>query len=64
MSYAKAVAELEEIVAKMQSENCDIDLLADYTSRALELLQFCRAKLRKTDEDVRKCLETLSNQSL
>ncbi len=27
MTYAKAMAELESIVAKMQSDNCDIDSL-------------------------------------
>ncbi len=35
MTYAKAMAELEGIVAKMQSDNCDIDSLAGYTKRAL-----------------------------
>ena len=38
LSYGKAIAELETIVAKMQSDDCDIDSLAGYTSRALELL--------------------------
>lgn len=57
--YSEAVAELEAIVAKMQSPECDIDSLASLTSRALELLKFCKEKLFKTDEEVKKCLETL-----
>ena len=52
--------ELEAIVAKMQSDNCDIDTLADYTKRAAELIKFCRDKLFKTDEEVKKCIESLS----
>ena len=28
LSYASAIAELEQIVAKMQSDNCDIDSLS------------------------------------
>lgn len=60
MTYGKAVAELEAIVAKMQSDNCDIDSLAGYTSRALELLKYCKEKLHTTDMEVKKCLETLS----
>ena len=52
--------ELEAIVAKMQSDNCDIDALADYTKRAAELIKYCREKLFKTDEEVKKCIETLS----
>lgn len=60
MTYGKAVAELESIVAKMQSDNCDIDSLAGYTSRALELLRFCKEKLHTTDMEVKKCLEALN----
>ncbi len=59
-TYSEAIRELEEIVRKMQSEDCDIDLLASYTARALDLLKFCKDKLFKTDEEVKKCLEALA----
>ncbi|MDE6478759.1 MAG: exodeoxyribonuclease VII small subunit [Muribaculaceae bacterium] len=61
MKYSEAIAELESITAKMQSPDCDIDSLATLTSRALELLKICKEKLFKTDEEVRRCLETLSD---
>ncbi|MDE6144513.1 MAG: exodeoxyribonuclease VII small subunit [Muribaculaceae bacterium] len=61
MTYGKAVAELESIVAKMQSDTCDIDHLAGYTSRALELLKYCKEKLHTTDQEVKKCLEALNS---
>ena len=61
MKYSEAIAELEAITAKMQNQDCDIDSLASLTSRALELLKICKQKLFKTDEEVRKCLETLSD---
>ena len=61
IKYSEAIAELEAITAKMQSPDCDIDSLASLTSRALELLKICKEKLFKTDEEVRKCLETLSD---
>lgn len=60
LTYSAAIAELEQIVAKMQSPDCDIDLLAQYTSRALSLLTHCKEKLHKTEEEVRQCLTTLS----
>lgn len=60
-TYSTAVRELENIVAKMQSDECDIDSLSAYTSRALELLKYCREKLFKTDEEVKKCLEELND---
>lgn len=61
MKYSEAIAKLEAITAKMQSPDCDIDSLASLTSRALELLKICKDKLFKTDEEVRRCLETLSD---
>ena len=60
MTYTEAITELEQLVQKMQSPTCDIDNLAKYTSRALELLNFCKDKLTKTDEEVKKCLEALA----
>lgn len=60
MKYNEAITELEQLVQKMQSPDCDIDNLAQYTARALELLNFCKEKLTKTDEEVKKCLEALA----
>lgn len=59
MTYSKALAELESIIAKMQSPDCDIDLLSGYTARALKLLRVCKDKLLKTDEELKKCLAEL-----
>ncbi|MDE6019243.1 MAG: exodeoxyribonuclease VII small subunit [Muribaculaceae bacterium] len=61
IKYSEAIAELEAITAKMQSPECDIDSLGALTSRALELLKICKDKLFKTDEEVKKCLETLAD---
>lgn len=58
-TYAQAMAELNQIVAKMQSDNCDIDTLAAQTSRSLQLLKFCKEKLLKTDAELKKLLEEL-----
>lgn len=60
MNYSEAMQELEGIIAKMQSENCDIDALSGYTSRAAELIKFCRDKLFTTDQEVKKCIEALT----
>lgn len=61
MKYAQAITELEAIVAKMESNQCDIDSLSLYTTRALELLKFCKDRLFKVDEEVSKCLEALKD---
>ncbi|MCH5239324.1 MAG: exodeoxyribonuclease VII small subunit [Muribaculaceae bacterium] len=61
LTYTKAIQELEAIVAKMQSDNCDIDALTGLTKRAAELIKFCREKLFTTDEEVKKCIESLTD---
>lgn len=60
-SYKAAIAELEEILARMESDQCDIDSLSGYTARALELLKFCKERLFKTDQEVEKCLAELKS---
>lgn len=60
MTYTKAMQELESIVAKMQSDNCDIDALSSYTKRAAELINFCREKLFTTDQEIKKCIDSLN----
>lgn len=59
-SYKQAVEELETIVRLMQSPDCDIDKLSEYTTRALALLKYCKEKLFKTEEEVKKTLAEFS----
>lgn len=59
LSYAQAVAELEAILRKMQSDDTDIDHLATYTRRASELLTECRSRLTTTDAELRAILASL-----
>lgn len=60
-TYSEAVTELEEIVKQMQSNECSIDNLSELTTRSLELLQFCKDKLTKTDEELKKIFANLSD---
>ena len=63
LTYTQAMQELDAIVAKMQSENCDIDALSQMTKRAAELIKFCKEKLFTTDQEVKACIESLSSES-
>lgn len=58
-SYEKSLAELEEILRTMQSDQCDIDRLAEMTKRATILLAACRAKLTATEEELRQILTSI-----
>lgn len=57
--YSQAIAELEELLRKMQAEDCDIDNLAAYAKRSIELLKYCREKLTRTDEELKAALKEL-----
>jgi exodeoxyribonuclease VII small subunit len=56
LTYSQALTELEEIVAAIESEEIDLDVLAEKVKRAAYLIQFCRGKLRDTEEEVKKSL--------
>lgn len=57
LSYKEAMARLESILAKMQEPEPDIDSLAENTRTATLLIEHCRNKLLKTEEDLAKVLE-------
>ena len=56
MKYEAAYAELQGIVRRMEGEEMDIDQMAEAVKRAQELIQLCKDKLTKTDENIRKIL--------
>ncbi len=62
ITYSKAISELEDIIRKMQSNECSIDILSQLTSRSLQLLTICKDKLTKTDEELKKILSQLSDE--
>ena len=60
-SYKAAIDELQSILRKMESDQCDIDSLSALTTRALELPQFCKERLFKADKEVEKCLDEMKS---
>lgn len=59
-SYTQCMTELEEILRKMQGDECDIDHLAEYTRRAAELLNICRSRLTATEQELETILASLA----
>ena len=57
MTYAEAMARLEEIMGKVQGGRIDIDEIAGLLKEAQELVKFCREKLYKVDEDIKALTE-------
>lgn len=56
VKYEEAVHRLEEIVAKMENDQYDIDELAANLKTAQQLIKLCRDKLTKTDAEIKKLL--------
>ena len=57
MTYAEAMARLEEIMGKIQGGKIDIDELAGMLKEAQELVKFCREKIYKVDEEIKSLTE-------
>jgi exodeoxyribonuclease VII small subunit len=60
LSFSEAVAEVEDIVARLEGEQTDVDELAGEVKRAVELIAACRARLEKTDGEVRELVAQLA----
>jgi exodeoxyribonuclease VII small subunit len=59
ISYSQALTELEKIISHVESEETDVDVLAEKVKRAAYLIKLCRGKLRSTEEEVAKALADL-----
>ena len=56
-SYTEAMAQIEQILDKVRTEQMSVDDLAAEVKRATELISLCREKLYKAEEEVKKILE-------
>ena len=54
--YEAAMRQLEDIAAKMENGELDIDSLSEQLKTAQKLIKQCKDKHTKTDEDIRKIL--------
>ncbi len=62
-SYQEAISEIEEILARIENEEFDIDELAEKVKRVSLLIRTCREKLQTTQEEVEKILGEMDNQN-
>ena len=54
IKYEEALAQLDTIVRKMESNEYDIDELAAQLKTAQRLIKFCKDKLTKTEAEISK----------
>ncbi|MDR1103325.1 MAG: exodeoxyribonuclease VII small subunit [Tannerella sp.] len=59
MTYTEAVQRLRAIVAEMEQDTPDVDLLLERVKEAGQLITSCREKLFRADGEIKKTLEDL-----
>jgi exodeoxyribonuclease VII small subunit len=59
LNYNEAICEIEEIIAKMENEEMDVDELTLRVKRASLLLKFCREKLFDTESEIEKIIKEI-----
>lgn len=56
-SFSEAMEELERILKGIEDEEIDIDELGEELGRAAELLEVCRAKIRRAEVEVTQIVQ-------
>ena len=59
LSYAEAVEELEAILAELDGDEVDVDVLAERVRRAADLVQLCRRRLDAARVEVTRIVADL-----
>jgi len=62
LSFSSAMQELETILRRVEIEEIDIDELGDELKRAAELLETCRAKIRRAEVEVSQIVQGMEQQ--
>lgn len=58
LKYEDAICELQSLTSRLEQGDMDVDSLGEQLKRAKFLIQYCKDKLTKTDEEIKKILET------
>ena len=59
LKFGAALEELEAILRRVESEEIDIDSLAEELRRAAQLLEVCRGKIRRAEVEVTQIVQQL-----
>ncbi len=59
LNYTEAVERIQEILSKIEREELDVDQLAENVKEVSLLINLCKEKLYKTEEEVEKILKAM-----
>lgn len=58
MKYSKALTRLEDIIARIESEEIDVDDLSGSVKEAVDLIKVCKAKIEKAEMEVKEVVDS------
>ena len=61
MGFSAAMSELEEILRRVESDEVDIDGLATELTRAAQLLELCRERVKKAEVEIEQIVDRLGD---
>lgn len=59
LTYKNALAEIEDLLGKMENDELDVDELAEKVKRASFLLRFCKEKLTTTENEIQNIIGSM-----
>ena len=62
-AYSQALMELEQIISEIETEDVDVDALAEKVKRAAFLVKLCKTRLRNAEEEVKKIMAEIETDS-
>lgn len=62
-TYDEAIHEIEEILEQVEVGDLEIDQLSDKLKRVSQLINICKTKIGKTEDEIAKILKNIEGQS-
>jgi len=62
ITYDTAIQEIEIILEQIESNDLNVDDLAESVKRVSELVRFCKKKLHETEIEVENILKDMDNE--
>lgn len=63
LNYEDAYNELKKIAAEIENESVSVDVLTERVKRAAELITYCQQKLKSTENEVNKIIESMEDKN-
>ena len=63
MKYSKAIERLDEIIAKIESDEIDVDELSVRVKEAVSLVKLCKEKIEKAEMEVKQVVDDFAKET-